>query len=1373
MARFALPSLSWRLVRRLALAAVVIALALTLLVRVLAVMPVGRAYVEARIEALSIRGQSVEIEGLRGDLLGRLRIERLDISDAEGRWLTAKDVDLKWAPLSALSKHLNIRDIAVEDVSIARRPILQPSKSRRQNGSLFTAYTVEELMARQVSLADGVAGLPSVYRAEATFNHRREKGALNLALSPLAYGQDRIDADVSWGDGAPLLGELALAGEPGGLVASLIGAHTGARVAANLNATYENQVWALDAEAQVGDLNVLSVAIEADGENISLSGTADPRASTYTAGLSQRFGGPAEITGTIDRSSSDMPLEMTLTAPNIVLDASGTYVARGGQQSLQRLTAEVTFADVAAATGLQSLRLSSLNLDGDLTRADTSWQYAGVITSPDIGWDGRVAKQARFDGDLIYADSAVQVDADLAARSVSGIAAAVDPMLSAPVKGTLAGRYNRLDGRLALTRLDVVVKGATLKSRGDISSSGASNLNGSLLIEPQAGLPASGAMQWSLQRSNKQTKGSVSGDAALQTTNADVRTLIGPSTKFETNIAYREDGTLQLSDIRLNGGVLAMTGEAKLDDGQLAAKMTGKTDPVTLAATDLGPGTFTLDLAGPTDNLSADLQADFDWLSRAGQRAEKVNLTAQARRGENISGTASLSSLYRGENLAAKAGFLVDGETWRVSDLEATYSQLILAGDVSGIGGDPNSINSQLSVSGTLLDRRAFTGALSYEAGIMAADLQAEDLQFGLARFDTARLVASGTWPDFQVDVNAAGISELGGLNAALQVSPSIRIDASERTLQADLQAQIGTQAIQTTRPLNVSIKDGLTFDAAIAGFDGELSLAGNLKQTGNANLTLVGLNLSKLGPLIGRPSLRGQAAGSVALFSVDDKIEGSGQFEILNLARGAPDAASADLKLQANLSGEQFELDARALDGDAALDLQADLLVPMQTSYAGRSIQVRPGTVAELNVKGGGAIAPLWSLAARPDLRLEGNLDVDLQARGALDHLRPTGPVKLRDGLFEDGETGLLLKAITVDADLKEDAIEVASASARGSRGGSLSGAGRYVYDGSGNVDLKLDRLDAFKRRDFTAIVSGDVAIGRSSQRTDITGVLRLNEARLDLSHLPRKGYTTLDVRFDDMPETGPSQEVQSPVRLNLEVKANRRLFVSGAGIDSEWSIAATIKGSPSAPRLGGRAQIVRGEADLISRRFTIDEGTIRFDGAPDDTQVNIRAERSDDGITAAISVTGPVMDPDIRLSSDPDLPEDEVISRVLFGQSPSQLSPFQAAQLAAAAAQLAGGSTFDLAAPLQSAIGLDRLDFGVDDNGGATVSTGKYLARDIYLEIETGATGAPGVTVEWTPLRNVEVDANIDPELGPRVAVQWKRDFDAFGEGKAAEPE
>ena len=119
-------------------------------------------------------------------------------------------------------------------------------------------------------------------------------------------------------------------------------------------------------------------------------------------------------------------------------------------------------------------------------------------------------------------------------------------------------------------------------------------------------------------------------------------------------------------------------------------------------------------------------------------------------------------------------------------------------------------------------------------------------------------------------------------------------------------------------------------------------------------------------------------------------------------------------------------------------------------------------------------------------------------------------------------------------------------------------------------------------------------------------------------------------------------------------------------------------------------------------------------------------------------------------------------MLSRVLFGRSPTQLSGLEAARLAAALAQLSGGGGFDLLGGLERALGLDTFDVGSGTNGDVQVTSGKYLTEDVYLEVRSGATGAPGVAIEWEPVTNIEVEAATSTEDGQHISIQWKRDFD-----------
>src|SRR4030095_11096336 len=112
-------------------------------------------------------------------------------------------------------------------------------------------------------------------------------------------------------------------------------------------------------------------------------------------------------------------------------------------------------------------------------------------------------------------------------------------------------------------------------------------------------------------------------------------------------------------------------------------------------------------------------------------------------------------------------------------------------------------------------------------------------------------------------------------------------------------------------------------------------------------------------------------------------------------------------------------------------------------------------------------------------------------------------------------------------------------------------------------------------------------------------------------------------------------------------------------------------------APRLTGRADLIRGEYEFAGRTFRLAHGVIRFRGeSPPDPLLDIRAEAQVQGLDASILVGGTGLKPEIRFASVPQLPQDELLSRLLFGTSITNLSAPEALQLASAVAALQSGS-------------------------------------------------------------------------------------------------
>ena len=137
--------------------------------------------------------------------------------------------------------------------------------------------------------------------------------------------------------------------------------------------------------------------------------------------------------------------------------------------------------------------------------------------------------------------------------------------------------------------------------------------------------------------------------------------------------------------------------------------------------------------------------------------------------------------------------------------------------------------------------------------------------------------------------------------------------------------------------------------------------------------------------------------------------------------------------------------------------------------------------------------------------------------------------------------------------------------------------------------------------------------------------------------------------------------------------------------------------------------------------------------------------AADSDVGSTrVTVTVTGPANNPKFNFSSVPALPEDEVLARLIFGRSMSNLSPLQIAQLADAAASLAGaGGSSSLLQSLRSQIGVDDLDIRTNDDGSTSVAVGKYLNDRTYFSLEKGDKAGSG-------------KAKIDLDIGKGVKLR-----------------
>jgi translocation and assembly module TamB len=551
----------------------------------------------------------------------------------------------------------------------------------------------------------------------------------------------------------------------------------------------------------------------------------------------------------------------------------------------------------------------------------------------------------------------------------------------------------------------------------------------------------------------------------------------------------------------------------------------------------------------------------------------------------------------------------------------------------------------------------------------------------------------------------------------------------------------------------------------------GTVSLDG--RQSGevvDAQAAFQGLNVGAI-----NEDFAGQVNGTATLAGRGARLNGRLDAQLVDArSLDAPRDLAVNGRVQAVLNDNRLAVDASATNR-AGLRAEVDAVLPTLASAQPLRLAVNRTQPISGSFNVDGELRPLWDLFFGGERVLAGRVQANGRLGGTLNDFRPTGQASLINGQFTDGGTGLELRALTVRADLERNGVQVRQLTANDGSGGVINGGGQIALQRTGASTFRAE-LNSFRLIDnelAEADASGTITATRNAAgQIRLAGDVRIDEAEIRPNPPTPSGVTRIDVIERNKPgEVGivgrqarrarpadASAAPPSPIQLAINLTAPRRIFVRGRGLNVELSLDAQVRGTIARPDLSGTARVVRGEYEFAGRRFEFDRrGTIRLDESAGGIRLDLVAVREDPTLTAEVRVRGTAAAPEITLTSRPQLPQDEILSQVLFGRSASQLSALEAAQLASALSGLAGGGGFDIVGGLREFAGLDRLRFA-GEGSGVTVAGGKYISDNVYLEIIGGGREGAAVQVEYQVNRRLSIVSRLSGDT--RVSVRYRRE-------------
>ena len=669
------------------------------------------------------------------------------------------------------------------------------------------------------------------------------------------------------------------------------------------------------------------------------------------------------------------------------------------------------------------------------------------------------------------------------------------------------------------------------------------------------------------------------------------------------------------------------------------------------------------------------------------------------------------------------------------------------------------------------------------DADLKGRDLRAHPILDG--RLDADRLLAAGQQID-TIRLEAAG-SPSGSDVALTAKARGFGLDGAIRLVPAEetrveiqrLSAARGGDRFALSGPATITLRDGgaVIDGLAVTAGAGRITVAGRAGRDLDLRVGIRALPLSLVRIAAPDLALSGTLDGEADLHGPAGRPEGRYALTVSKLV--APQTRQAGLPpVDASAKGTLS-------DGQASLDGRVSAGQGIALTVAG-SLPVETGGALDLRARGTLDASLANSVLSAGGQSVAGRVAIDGGVTGTLAAPRAQGAAVLTGGSFTDPLNGIRLTGIEGRVTGRGDTIVVERLNAATRNGGRLAVTGHVALgpDFPGSFHVTADRAELVSSQLMTAVSSADLTLAGPLVRTPkITGrvdVVSIDVAvpdRLPATVRPLPGVrhvnTSPEVRMRLAQRAGPKAAragrrprkpaVPFDATLDVAVNAPSRIFVRGRGIDAELGGALRITGTSASPNAVGAFALRRGRLELVGQRLDFSRGRLTFAGSLTTPELDFAAETKAGDVTARVAVTGPADAPQFALTSDPVLPQDEILSRLLFKKAAGGLSPFQALQLAQAVAQLSGGAAGpDVFEQARKGLGLDSLDVSTGASGGPALGASRYISDRVSVGVKAGAKPADtAVGVDFDVTRRIKLKGEAGSDgrtsLGVGAEYEW----------------
>jgi hypothetical protein len=598
-------------------------------------------------------------------------------------------------------------------------------------------------------------------------------------------------------------------------------------------------------------------------------------------------------------------------------------------------------------------------------------------------------------------------------------------------------------------------------------------------------------------------------------------------------------------------------------------------------------------------------------------------------------------------------------------------------------------------------------------------------------------------------------LTQAEGRNAG--VKGEVIVHADHRALDlADLTLTFGSAPWRLARsaaPATVAWTDrGIAVAPVVflsgANGDQRIEISGTWRTDGSGALMIKGTHvfLDTLAGALEQPARYG------GVVDLDATIRGTREAPIvtgqITITNGRVQRVPYEkLAGRVDYTGGMFTVDLR-LDQAPGIWLTAAGTVPL--ALFRRSMPERPIDVAIAS-----SPIKLGLIEGLTDVirNVSGDLTLDVKAVGTSRDPHITGRIEIANAAFLVSATGTRYKNVRASLQLAADRIAVNTLHVEDSGGRPLDVHGSLATHelrvGDLQIDAEARHFEVIDNEFGRVYVDARLQLRGRFESPRIVGDITIESGDVKVDQiLERALFQPYDTKPIALPSVDAVAALNPWDRLALDIALHvpNTLKLTGDNVQVTsgtpiglGNINLRVGGDLYLSKGPGHALSVTGSFDSLSgryafqgRQFDVDEtSSINFRGDlnPD---LYVTVKRVISGVEARVIITGPLRQPELRLTSTPPLDSSDILSLIVFNTSTNQLTAAQQQQLAVRAGTLAAGF---LAAPIVSAL---QNQLGID-----------------ILQIEPGGDVGSGT--------GTDVKVTVGDEIAPGLVARFSRQFGA----------